>query len=172
MEVWGPMAMSGVACPARFSSSKDSSTIPDEAAGTCHQQRDPFDMADILRLIRAPAFASNPETAVLRAEVEGLRLALSLAQESLREERADKEHWRDEAKQLRGLFAASRREPEVILAAEIVPPAAPSPEPNVVDAPALAPVAEVEPQCPNAEMAPAQSPAPDTRFRWWGRLFA
>jgi hypothetical protein len=172
MEFWGPMAMSGLACPARFSLSKDSSTIPGEAAGTCHQQRDQFDMADILRLIRAPAFASNPETAALRAEVEGLRLALSLVQESLREERVDKEHWRDEAKQLRGLLAASRREPEVILAAEIVPPAAPNPEPSVVGAPALAPVAEVEPQCPNAEMTPAQSAAPDTRFRWWGRLFA
>jgi hypothetical protein len=95
---------------------------------------------------------------------------LSLAQESLREERADKEHWRDEAKQLRGLFAASRREPEVILAAEIVPPAAPNREPDVVEAPALVP--EVQPQCPNAEMAPAQSAAPDSRFRWWGRLFA
>jgi hypothetical protein len=172
MEFWGPMAMSGLACPARFSLSKDSSTIPGEAAGTCHQQRDQFDMADILRLIRAPAFASNPETAALRAEVEGLRLALSLVQESLREERVDKEHWRDEATQLRGLLAASRREPEVILAAEIVPPAAPNPEPSVVEAPALAPVAEVEPQCPNAEMTPAQSAAPDTRFRWWGRLFA
>src|SRR5215831_13553687 len=93
-----------------------------------------------------------PETAALRAEVEGLRLALSLAQESLREERADKEHWRDEAKQLRGLFAASRREPEVILAAEIVPPAARNPEPDVVvEAPALAPTGEVEPQRPNNE---------------------
>ena len=127
-------------------------------------------MADILRLIRAPTFASNPETAALRAEVEGLRLALSLAQESLREERADKEHWRDEAKQLRGLFAASRREPEVILAAEIVPPAASNPEPKVVEAPALAP--EVQPQCSNAEMVPTSSAAPDSRFRWWGRLFA
>jgi hypothetical protein len=58
-------------------------------------------MAAILRLIRPSAPATNPETATLRAEVEGLRLALSLAQEALREERADKEHWRDEAKQLR-----------------------------------------------------------------------
>ena len=129
-------------------------------------------MAAILRLIRAPASASNPETAALRAEVEGLRLALSLAQESLREERVDKEHWRDEAKQLRGLLTASKREPEVILAAEIVPPAAPNPEPDIVEAPALAPVAEVEPQSANTEMAPAQSAAPDSRFRWWGRLFA
>jgi hypothetical protein len=172
----GAMCRDGGAAPADsgalFVGVRISSTIPDEAVGTCHQQRDQFDMADILRLIRAPAFASNPETAALRAEVEGLRLALSLAQESLREERADKEHWRDEAKQLRGLFAASRREPEVILAAEIVPPTAPNPEPNVVEAPALAPVAEVEPQCPNTEMAPAQSAAPDSRFRWWGRLFA
>src|SRR5262245_33057804 len=117
MEFWRPMAMPGLACPrtrARFSFSKDSSTIPDEAVGTCHQQRGPFEMADILRLIRAPAFANNPETAALRAEVEGLRLALSLAQESLREERVDKEHWRDEAKQLRGLLTATKREPEVL----------------------------------------------------------
>src|SRR5262245_53380729 len=167
-----PMATPRRRPRARFSFSKDSSTIPDEAVGTCHQQRDPFDMADILRLIRAPAFANNPETAAFRAEVEGLLLALSLAQESLREERADKEHWRDEAKQLRGLFAASRREPEVILAAEIVPPLAPNREPNVVEAPALAPVGEVEPLGPNTETAPAQSAAPDSRFRWWGRLFA
>ena len=55
-------------------------------------------MAAILQLIRHSASASNPETAALRAEVEGLRLALSLAQEALREERADKEHWRDQAK--------------------------------------------------------------------------
>jgi len=54
-------------------------------------------MAAILQLIRPSAPANNPETAALRAEVEGLRLALSLAQEALREERADKEHWRDEA---------------------------------------------------------------------------
>ena len=51
----------------------------------------------ILRLIRSTP-ASNPETGALRAEVEGLRLALSIVQEALREERSDKEHWRDEAK--------------------------------------------------------------------------
>jgi hypothetical protein len=124
-------------------------------------------MAAILRLIRPSAPVSNPETAALRAEVEGLRLALSLAQESLREERVDKEHWRDEAKHLRELLAASKREPEVILATpEIVTPE-PTPEPNVVEAPALSPVAEAEP-----DLAPAQSAAPAPRFRWWGRLFA
>jgi hypothetical protein len=50
----------------------------------------------ILRLIR-PVPTSSPETATLRAEIEGLRLALSIAQDALREERADKQHWRDEA---------------------------------------------------------------------------
>jgi hypothetical protein len=39
----------------------------------------------ILRLIRPSAPASNSETAALRAECEGLRLALSLTQEALRE---------------------------------------------------------------------------------------
>jgi hypothetical protein len=71
----------------------------------------------ILRLIRPSAPASNPETAALRAECEGLRLALSLAQEALREERSDKEHWRDEAKHLRQLLGGPKREPEIILAA-------------------------------------------------------
>jgi len=74
-----------------------------------------------------------PETAALRAEVEGLRLALSLAQEALREERADKEHWRDEAKQLRELLAATKREPEIILAADEIIPPTPTPEHNVVE---------------------------------------
>ena len=126
----------------------------------------------ILRLIRSSGPASNPETAVLRAEIEGLRLALSLAQESLREERVDKEHWRDEARQLRELLVASKREPEIILAAsETV--AAPASEPNiVVEAPALAPAAEAKPDAPSTGIAPTQSAAPDSRFRWWGRLFA
>jgi hypothetical protein len=121
----------------------------------------------ILRLIRPSAPASNPETAALRAECEGLRLALSLAEDALREERSDKQHWRDEAKYLRGLLAP-KRESEIILAApEIVPPA-PTPEPNVVEA--LAPVAEAEPDRLSAEMEPAQSAAPPPRYRWWGRL--
>src|SRR5262245_36529862 len=124
-------------------------------------------MAAILQLIRPSASAGNPATTTLRAEVEGLRLALALAQEALREERADKEHWRDEAKQLRELLATSKREPEIILAAdEIVPPAL-VPEAIVVDAPALAPVADAE-----LDLASAQSAAPAPRFRWWGRLFA
>lgn len=121
-------------------------------------------MAAILSLIRSSTPASTPETAALRAEVEGLRLALSLAQEALREERCDKEHWRDEAKHLRELITASKREPEIILgASEIVAPT-PSPEPSVVEAPALAPVAEADFDRLSAE-------APGSRFRWWGRLF-
>ena len=128
--------------------------------------------SSILRLIRPSGPALNPETAALRAEVEGLRLALSLAQESLREERADKEHWRDEAKHLRELFSASKREPEIILAASEIVPTAPTPEPNVVEAPTLAPVAEAEPDRLSTETAPSDSAAPDSRFRWLGRLFA
>jgi len=124
-------------------------------------------MAAILQLIRPSASASNAETAALRAEVEGLRLALSLAQEALREERADKEHWRDEAKQLRELLAASKREPEIILAADEIVPPTPTPAPNVADAPALAPVAEFEP-----DRTSAHSATPVSGSRWWGRLFA
>ena len=125
----------------------------------------------ILRLIRPSSPASNPETAALRAECEGLRFALSLTQEAHREERADKEHWRDEAKHLRELLAAPQRE------LKIIPPEpeitlAPTPEPNAVEAPALAPVAEAEPDRPSTETAPSDSAAPDSRFRWWGRLFA
>ena len=124
-----------------------------------------------MRLIRPSASANNLEkTAALRAECEGLRLALSLAQEALREERSDKEHWRDEAKHLRELLPVPKREPEIILAEpEIVLPA-PSPEPNVVEAPALEPVAESEAE--STGMASAQSAASGPRFRWWGRLFA
>jgi hypothetical protein len=80
----------------------------------------------------------NPETAALRAEVEGLRLALSIAQEALREERSDKEHWRDEAKHLRQLFAGHKPEPKTI---DVPGPEVASP---VVEA--LVPVAETEPQ--------------------------
>jgi hypothetical protein len=129
-------------------------------------------MAAILRLIRPYAPASNPETAAFRAEVEGVRLALSLAQEALREERADKEHWRDEAKQLRELFAASKQESQIILTADEIVPPTPTPQPNVVEAPPLAPVAETEPDRPGTEMAPAHSATPVSGFRWWGRLFA
>ena len=127
-------------------------------------------MAAILRLIRPPA--SNPETAALRAEVEGLRLALSLVQEALREERSDKEHWRDQAKHLHELLAATKREPEIILAAPEIVTGEPTPEPHVVEAPALAPVASPEPDRLSTEVDPAQSAEPGSRFRWWGRLFA
>jgi hypothetical protein len=97
----------------------------------------------ILRLIRPSAPASNPETAALRAECEGLRLALSLAQEALREERADKEHWRDEAKHLRELLGAPKPGPKIISPEpETISP--PPSEATVVDAPALAPVAEAD----------------------------
>src|SRR5262245_64597584 len=93
----------------------------------------------ILRLIR-PVPTSSPETATLRAEAEGLRLALSIAQDALREERADKEHWRDEAKHLRQLLAGDKPEAEIT----------PAPE-AVTDAPALAPSADAEPDCSNSE---------------------
>jgi len=123
----------------------------------------------ILRLIRPSAAASNPATAALRAEAEGLRLALSIAQEALREERADKEHWRDEAKQLRQLLAGAKPRPELTL------PSTPSPElaPEVVEAPALAPAAEAAPNDqPSSELAAAETAQPARPFRWWGRLFA
>ena len=76
----------------------------------------------VLRLIRPSGPANNPEMVALRAECEGWQLALSLAQEALREERSDEEHWRDEAKHLRELLAAPKREPEISLA-ELVPAA-------------------------------------------------
>jgi hypothetical protein len=123
----------------------------------------------ILRLIRPSVAASNPETAALRAEVEGLRLALSIAQEALREERADKDHWRDEAKQMRQLLAGTKPGPEIIL------PIASSPElaPEVVDAPALAPAVEAAADDqPSSELAAAETTAAARPFRWWGRLFA
>ena len=123
----------------------------------------------ILRLIRPSAPASNPETAALRAECEGLRLALSLTQEALREERADKEHWRDEAKHLRELLGAPKPGPKIISPEpETISP--PPSEATVVEAPALAPVAETDRL--STEMAPADSAEPAPRAWWWGRLFA
>jgi hypothetical protein len=95
----------------------------------------------------------------MRAELEVLRLALSIAQDALCEERADKQHWRDEAKHLRQLLAGDKPEAEITLAPEAV-----------TDAPALAPSAEAEPDCPNSEKAEADSGG--RRYRWWGRLFA
>ena len=79
----------------------------------------------ILRLIRPSANTSNPETAALRAEIEGFRLALSIAQDALREERCDKEHWRDEAKCLRQLLAGHEMKPAIINVPE--PKAGPRP---------------------------------------------
>jgi hypothetical protein len=118
----------------------------------------------ILRLIRPSTPAINPETAALRAEVEGLRLALSIAQEALREERSDKEHWRDEAKQLRQLLTPKKPEPQITLAPEDVTS-------QVAEAPTLVP-AETEPaDRVSPEMATKPS-AESTPFRWWGRLFA
>jgi hypothetical protein len=110
----------------------------------------------ILRLIR-PVSTSSPETATLRAEVEGLRLALSIAQDALCEERADKQHWRDEAKHLRELLTGP--EAEITLAPEAV-----------TDAPTLAPSADAEADCPSTEVGAADSAG--RRYRWWGRLFA
>jgi hypothetical protein len=92
----------------------------------------------ILRLIRSTP-ASNPETGALRAEVEGLRLALSIAQEALREERSDKEHWRDEAKQLRQLLSGQKPEPKII---NVAAPEAP----HTVEAPTLGPALKTEPE--------------------------
>jgi len=67
---------------------------------------------------------------------------------------------------------ASKREPQIILAADEIVPPTPTPEPNVVEAPALAPVAEAEPDRLSTGMAPAHSATPVSGFRWWGRLFA
>ena len=118
----------------------------------------------ILRLIRSTP-ASNPETGALRAEVEGLRLALSIAQEALREERSDKEHWRDEAKQLRQLLSGQKPEPKII---NVAAPEAP----HTVEAPTHGPALETEPEKrPSSEMTSADSAAPAPQ-RWWGRLFA
>ena len=120
----------------------------------------------ILRLIRPSPPASNSETAALRADIEGLRLALSLTQEALREERSDKENWREEAKHIRQLLAATKPEPETILQeSENVLPE-PAPEPKVTEAPALAPIAEADRL--SAEMASAHSAEPAPRAWWWG----
>jgi hypothetical protein len=115
----------------------------------------------ILRLLRSTP-AINPETAALRAEVEGLRLALSIAQDALHEERSDKEHWRDEAKHLRQLFAGQKPDTKII---NVAAPEAP----QAVEAPALAPALETEPEKHPTEMIYSAAPAPQ---RWWGRLFA
>jgi hypothetical protein len=96
--------------------------------------------------------------------VKGLGLALSIAQEALREERSDKEHWRDEAKHLRQLFAGQKPDPKII---NVAAPEAP----QAVEAPALAPAQETEPEKHPTEMTSADSAAPAPQ-RWWGRLFA
>ena len=124
----------------------------------------------ILQLIRPSAPAPNFETAALRAEIEGLRLALRLTQEALREERSDKEHWRDEAKQLRQLLAATKPERQTIVQEPGNVPPEPAAEPKAIEAPALVPAAEAESDQP--AMSPVQSAGPDPQSRWWGRLFA
>jgi hypothetical protein len=88
-----------------------------------------------------------------------LRLALSIAQDALCEERADKQHWRDEAKHLRELLTGHKPEAEITLAPEAV-----------TDAPTLAPSADAEADCPSTEVGAADSAG--RRYRWWGRLFA
>jgi hypothetical protein len=126
----------------------------------------------ILQFIRPSAPAPNFETAALRAEIDGLRLALSLTQEALREERSDKEHWRDEAKQLRQLLAATKPERSTIVQEPGNVPPEPAAEPKAIAAPPLVPAAEAEPDQLATGMSPVQSAGPDPRSRWWGRLFA
>ena len=109
---------------------EDFSTIRGEACWHLSPAAGQTEMADttlgsarrVLPLIRPSGPANNPEMVALRAECEGWQLALSLAQEALREERFDEKHWRDEAKHLRELLAAPKREPEISLA-EPVPAA-------------------------------------------------
>ena len=121
----------------------------------------------ILRLIRPSTNTSNPEMAALRAEIEGFRLALSIAQDALREERCDKEHWRDEAKCLRQLLAGHETKPAIINVPE------PKAGPEAVLALALTPTVEPEQEnSPDSEMAPANHSAPPAPHRWWERLFA
>jgi hypothetical protein len=96
-------------------------------------------------------------------------LALSLTQEALCEERSDKEHWREEAKQLRELLTVSKPEPKTISPElENISPS-PSEPSMVVGAPALAPDAEAEPDRLSAEMASAHSAELAPRARWWGK---
>jgi hypothetical protein len=90
-----------------------------------------------------------------------LRLALSIAQDALREERADKQHWRDEAKHLRRLLAGDNPEAAITLASEAV-----------TDAPALAPAAERDAAPASTEAGSAEDVSAGRRYRWWGRLFA
>jgi len=121
----------------------------------------------ILRLIRPSANSSNSETAALRGEMEGFRLALSIAQDALREERCDKEHWRDEAKRLRQLLAGPETKPAIINIPE------PKAAPEAVPALALLPTVEPEQEnSPNSEMAPATPApaAPPSPYQWWVRL--
>ena len=119
----------------------------------------------ILRLIRPSANTSNPETATLRAQIEGFRLALSIAQDALREERCDKEHWRDEAKRLRQLLAGPETKPAIINVPE------PKAVPEAVEALALAPAVEPEQEnSSNFEMAPATHSTPPAPDGWWSRL--
>jgi hypothetical protein len=119
----------------------------------------------ILRLIRPSASTSNSGTAVLRAEIEGFRLALSIAQDALREERCDKEHWRDEAKRLRQLLSGHETKPAIITVPE------PKAVPEAIEALALAPPVEPEQEnSPNSEMAPATHSVPPAPHPWWWRL--
>jgi len=119
----------------------------------------------ILRLIRSSASASNPETAALRAEIEGFRLALSIVQDALREERCDKEHWRDEAKCLRQLLAGNKTEPPIIEVPE------PTAAPVADQALPLVPTAEPEQENSlNSEMAPMTDAAPPGPHPWWEQL--
>jgi hypothetical protein len=119
----------------------------------------------ILRLIRPSASTSNLETAALRAEIEGFRLALSIVQDALREERSDKEHWRDEAKSLRQLLSGHEMKPAIINVPD------PKALPKADEALPLAPAAESEQEnSPNSEMAPETHLVPPAPHPWWWRL--
>ena len=119
----------------------------------------------ILRLIRPSASTSNPETAALRAEIEGFRLALSIVQDALREERCDKEHWRDEAKNLRQLLSGHEMKPAIINVPE------PKALPEANEALSLAPAVKSEHEnSPNSDMAPETDSIPPAPQPWWWRL--
>jgi hypothetical protein len=128
-----------------------------------------------LRLIRPSASKSNSETAVLRAEIDGFRLALSIVQDALREERCDKEHWRDEAKRLRQLLAGTQpaiiNVPQPKTAPEAVQALALAPTVEPEQALALAPTVEPEQaNSPKTEMVLATHSAPSALHQWWERL--
>jgi len=114
--------------PIAITGADTSATTTDETGGT----------KSILRLIRSTA-ASNPETAALRAEVEGLRLALShcsggVARRTLRQRTLA---GRGEA--ATPTTGGTEQEPKII---NVAAPEAP----QTAEAPAIAPALETEPE--------------------------